>query len=1403
MLVVKVIGWTNQQGSWTLSCAFHPAKPVGRSGLLVTAPKATGYFRGAEARPKAEIEFYLVNTTDVDFAGIPFRVTLDGQQPAATGTVEVVGRRDITRVVCGLEVGAGGTAGGRISVGIRAGSARGSASRRLTNPRHPPWLDSAVYLGVGFHCDPVYKYSQAMHTEVAFHNVTQYLDFCRADPGFRFILHELDYLKPYMDCVPENRDYLIGLVRAGRVILAGSYNEPSEKNISGEQIIRNILYGKLFARSQFGVDPKVYHPWDVFGHIPQLPQILAKSGMIGAVWCKTIEGFPPLFRHMSLDGTTVPCRMVPMDFPANSFEQFRERAYDGLDEMVSMGHPFDLRMDCQDFKPPSPWMLGRSDELSTLLPRIEIADPARFFERLLDNERSGRPLPVVSGDATQYHIGTSLSRVELKIANRLIESALYSAELLSTFASVLGRPYPDIILDKAWRQILFNSHHDGITGTCSDISYLDMLQGYREALALAKLIVKESLSFIAANIDTTGTACIPLIVFNALNWERTDVVRAWVRFPRPVPSFSLTDMKGDRIPFSVLESEATDQGTLAARIEFVAHGIPSCGYSVYGVSPMEEGTLPQWESLTDADCIENEFLRIKVDRSRGGGICSFIDKQSGKEIVREDGDHLANEIAVLKEKGDRPDPSWEFHTTGEKTFSRDYPVDVTVQKSGPTMRILVRGRLGETCDLVREIWLRRGMRRVDLRTEIRHYSGQDDLLAVLFPIQVEGAGLTFEERFGAIVKSPGRSALDYRTWAGHAYSGCAIHSSQNFFDYGSTTKMRFVDGQGRTAASVPLGLVGLILPPKYGAVENIAADLQKGLANRGILTTPIPGDEARNMGLGNASFTISLGYAGNNPYSSSVLRRAEEAVREYLADQIRHKGFGLVVVKDNAPYVGDNAPVLVVEARNPSALEEAVGFLLQGLESGDLVLPEHSNRLGDNSVEDYGVSVLNNGNMANTVEPDGTMTLLLEHTSDWVRKHLGQRFVPEQTDRVFFYAVYPHAASWREAQSYRRGWEYNIPLISIQVDRHKGRLPPRHSFLTISSSNVVLSACRPKDNPVATFESFEPGAGGGVMLRLYEAEGKATEMEVKLSCEISEIWKTNLLGERLGQVDRVGNSFSDCIGPFAVETYEVKPSGVLPTVHIGEAAAEVMQPTYSKYWRHNLGAAPWRFQPVAVSLQGSAVSEVNGYPAELNRISASVVNNYADRSISGNAFIDAPAGWTVTPRTLRYEVAPGKHASYPVTFGFSRLRKRGLLQVRLTHEGQILEDAMEIGSSSRHLYQGKDVEPPLGPDVNDDPGIVWSASAEDDVLTVRVENRYYEPVGGTIAMISPLESWSEEEVGDYSLLELEPAVRGFHIAGRSSCALQFALVRRTACEASLWAYAKLICNGRAEYKKAL
>lgn len=128
---------------------------------------------------------------------------------------------------------------------------------------------------------------------------------------------------------------------------------------------------------------------------------------------------------------------------------------------------------------------------------------------------------------------------------------------------------------------------------------------------------------------------------------------------------------------------------------------------------------------------------------------------------------------------------------------------------------------------------------------------------------------------------------------------------------------------------------------------------------------------------------------------------------------------------------------------------------------------------------------------------------------------------------------------------------------------------------------------------------------------------------------------------------------------------------------------------------------------------------------------------------------------------------------------------------------------MEIGSSSRHLYQGKDVEPPLGPDVNDDPGIVWSASAEDDVLTVRVENRYYEPVGGTIAMISPLESWSEEEVGDYSLLELEPAVRGFHIAGRSSCALQFALVRRTACEASLWAYAKLICNGRAEYKKAL
>jgi len=1414
LLLVKVLGGVGHGPLWGALLSFMPARKVGATGLVVSPPRATGFFRGSSEEPEAEISFAVGNTSGKDIFDVAIRLGTDSGSEILR-SVEVVRAGETKVLLYGLPTD--GIAGEeKVKLEVMAGSVKATTSSILPE-LHPPDHDSTIYLGTGFHCDPVWTNTQSMYNDISLHNVTQYLDLCRADPEFKVILHELDYLKPYFDFFPENRDYLLNLVRQGRVILGGSYSEPNEKNISGEQLVRNILYGKLFASSEFGASPRVYHAWDVFGHIPQLSQILAKTGNTGVVWSKTVKGFPPIFRHMSLDGSTLLHRRVSYGFTTRSFEEMRERAYVGLKEMESLGHKVDLRMDCTDFKPPTAWRLGRAAELKTLLPRIEIADPALFFERIMDEESSGVMVPVTSRDPSQYHIGTSQSRIELKIANRLGEIGLYNAELLSTLASLYGRAYPDAVLDKAWRQLLFNSHHDGISGTSCDISYLDMMQGYREALHLAEEATSSALTFLAAQVETRGSGGFPLLVFNTLNWERTDVVRAVVNFKRAVSGFEVVDDQGESVAFSVLEKEENEGGVRSARIEFIAKGVPSVGYSTFYVRPIDEAKLPEWKSRPGATSIENEYLKVSIDPSRGGGISSILDKKTGKEFVPPDAEHLANEIAALKEKNDRHEPSWEFHTTGERLFSRDFPAEVSVSTSGPVSKIKVTGRLGEKCQLVREIWLRKGIRRIDLRTEIHGYNGEDDLFVALFPTNVEGGAPTYEERFGAVVKHKGRRFLDYRTWRGDAYSDCAIHSSQNFFDYGDTTKVRFVNSDGGTVGSFPLGSVGLVLPHS-DEVRQASVELQKALARRGVLTTPCFDDDdasrreglrgldsteppEKNLDLGNTDFRISVGLGGNNSYSMSVLASVEEDVLKRLRDHVAKIGFDFLLAYDQKVPSGWNPiPVLVIEARSHDHLKKAIDFIVEGLRSGDLILPQHSNLVGPTDVEPQGLSVLNRGNMANSVEPDGTMVLLLKHTSNWSRQHLEGKFVPERKDHVFLYSIYPHEGSWRSARSYRRGWEFNIPLLSAQTDGHEGSLPPKHSFLQVSADNLVLSALKPSGNPVASFQYPASDARQGIILRVYEAEGKGTKAKFTLSLPIESVWRTDLLENRESPLEVNGKSFESDVGAFSVETFEVKVTSGIEgeLIPSGPRAAEKLQPIYPRYWKENLGAAPMGYQPVAISIQGSPITEAGGRGTTLNRISVSIVNNYVDRTITGNAVIEAPAGWRVAPEKIWYEIPPLGHRSYGVTFSFSSTRRTGVLKVRLLHEGQVYEDVVEIGEQSKLTYTGGGAVYQDVLKVQIERSVRWQAFLEEDRVIIRVENPYNESVDGGVALITPLETWSSAEVGDYSLLEIGPSLRPFHIPPKSFRTLEFNFDGENP---PFWIYAKLFYMGRTDYKR--
>ncbi len=102
------------------------------------------------------------------------------------------------------------------------------------------------------------------------------------------------------------------------------------------------------------------------------------------------------------------------------------------------------------------------------------------------------------------YTGKDVSFIDTKQANRLAENVLLDAEAFATIASLDGARYPTEAIDKAWRQLLFNAHHDGITGSESDQVYLDLLGGWREAWELGRGVLDAALEHIGAESTPPG-----------------------------------------------------------------------------------------------------------------------------------------------------------------------------------------------------------------------------------------------------------------------------------------------------------------------------------------------------------------------------------------------------------------------------------------------------------------------------------------------------------------------------------------------------------------------------------------------------------------------------------------------------------------------------------------------------------------------------------------------------------------------------------------------------------------------------------------------------------------------------------------------------------------------------------
>ncbi|HTY01799.1 MAG TPA: glycoside hydrolase family 38 C-terminal domain-containing protein [Bacteroidota bacterium] len=133
----------------------------------------------------------------------------------------------------------------------------------------------------------------------------------------------------------------------------------------------------------------------------------------------------------------------------------------------------------------------------------------------------------------------------------------------------------------------------------------------------------------------------------------------------------------------------------------------------------------------------------------------------------------------------------------------------------------------------------------------------------------------------------------------------------------------------------------------------------------------------------------------------------------------------------------------------------------------------------DVSNGEYGVSLLNNAKYGYDIKGN-VMRLSLLRSPKWPdpTADRGKHFIQ--------YALYPHAGNWRDGQTVERGYEFDVPLIAVMTDAHKGALPERRSFVSLGPSNLVVSSMKKAED------------GDAWIIQWYDAKGIDCNAELHL-----------------------------------------------------------------------------------------------------------------------------------------------------------------------------------------------------------------------------------------------------------------------------------------------------------------
>lgn len=589
------------------------------------------------------------------------------------------------------------------------------------------------------HIDVAWLWTLAQTREKALRSFATVIALMKKYPEYQFMSSQAQLYQYVKEQDEKLYEDIKAMVRAGRWEVEGAMWVEADCNlISGESMVRQILFGKRFFQQEFGVDSHVLWLPDVFGYSAAMPQILQKSGVDKFVtskisWNESNTMPNDTFMWQGLDGTEI------LTYFLTAQDKKRGQKPENISTYVAHITPAQVsgawdRYQNKDISNEVLITCGYGDggggttaemieygrRLTAGIPgcsSVRFDTAANFLNKLEKKLKASAHIPKWVGELyLELHRGTYTSMAHNKKCNRKSEYMYQTAELAAATDMLLcGRQYPQTEINSGWQTILLNQFHDIIPGSSIKEVYEESAQQYAQIEANGRKLINGALDSIASNITTDGG----ILVYNPLSFENSGIV----------------EVDGKK---------------------FYAEHIPPKGYKVLKNIKTENAVK------VSENAIENRFFRIKL---RGGDIVSIYDKRNKREVIKK-----GERANVLRAFEDYPKcyDNWEI-----TSYYKDKMWEVNEVESaqpfndGVCAGLKIRKHFLDSV-IEQKICLYDDIPRIDFDTYV-DWKQDHVLLKAMFPVDIHAEKAVYDIQFGTVERPTHRNT----SWDAAKFEVCA------------------------------------------------------------------------------------------------------------------------------------------------------------------------------------------------------------------------------------------------------------------------------------------------------------------------------------------------------------------------------------------------------------------------------------------------------------------------------------------------------------------------------------------------------------------------------------------------------------------------------------------------------